>query len=311
MMVLALLLVGTQFGGANTAQAAVPSDYDYSIKAGDYTICATDDKDTAEKAVRIAERRFKKHFEKVTYFSIKPAIRIVPFDGAKYKSCKRVGKDTASKWIYNIGMRKNAPYKVVVKGRNTRTRTLTAKTQYRYVKSWSVSSSEVAQAGRKGYRKMSYELTLSGGKYYDNDYKTIGYKRPIPKIIKKGTRTKASTCRQSSSRVVSYAKRFLGCPYVYGGNSLSHGTDCSGFVKGVYKNFGYNLPRTSGSMRSVGRGVSGGLSNARSGDIVCYPGHVAIYMGSGRIIHASTYSTGICTGSAYYTRPITVRRLIY
>ena len=87
----------------------------------------------------------------------------------------------------------------------------------------------------------------------------------------------AQTASSNGQAVVDYARQFLGNPYVYGGNSLTNGTDCSGFVKGVYAAFGINLPRTSSEQRSVGYAVS--LSEIQPGDIVCYSGHVGIYAG--------------------------------
>lgn len=108
--------------------------------------------------------------------------------------------------------------------------------------------------------------------------------------------------------VIDYATQFVGNPYVYGGSSLTNGTDCSGFVMSVYSNFGVSLPHSSSALRSKGYDV-GGLQNAQPGDIVCYSGHVGLYVGNGQIVHASTSKTGIIVSSATYRNILTVRRI--
>jgi len=110
------------------------------------------------------------------------------------------------------------------------------------------------------------------------------------------------------SAVASFAQQFVGNPYVYGGSSLTNGTDCSGFVMSVYANFGVSLPHSSGADRSVGAAVDG-LGNAQPGDIVCYSGHVGIYIGGGQIVHASTAATGIKISNADYRQVLAVRRI--
>ncbi|MCI8773823.1 MAG: hypothetical protein HFI50_07790 [Lachnospiraceae bacterium] len=108
--------------------------------------------------------------------------------------------------------------------------------------------------------------------------------------------------------IANYACQFVGNPYVAGGTSLTNGADCSGFVMSVYKNFGYSLPRSSYAQSGVGKSVS--YSEAQPGDIIYYGGHVAIYIGNGRIVHASTERTGIKTESATYRSIITIRRIV-
>lgn len=109
-------------------------------------------------------------------------------------------------------------------------------------------------------------------------------------------------------QIASYACQFVGNPYVYGGTSLTNGADCSGFVMSVYANFGVSLPHSSSGDRSVGTAVDG-LANAQPGDIICYSGHVAIYIGNGQIVHASTAKTGIKISDVNYRTPLGVRRI--
>lgn len=118
----------------------------------------------------------------------------------------------------------------------------------------------------------------------------------------------AFTTGVSGSDVVAYASQFVGNAYVWGGTSLTDGADCSGFIQSVYANFGISLPRTSLEQRSAGQEVS--YANAQAGDIICYAGHVAIYMGNGRIVHASSPTNGICYGTATYRTILSVRRVL-
>lgn len=107
--------------------------------------------------------------------------------------------------------------------------------------------------------------------------------------------------------IASYACQFIGNPYVAGGTSLTNGADCSGFVWRVFKDKGYTVPRTSWELRNVGTEVS--YSNAQPGDIVCYAGHVGIYIGNGNIVHASTPKSGIKITTATYKPILSVRRV--
>ncbi|MCM1259067.1 MAG: NlpC/P60 family protein [Roseburia sp.] len=111
------------------------------------------------------------------------------------------------------------------------------------------------------------------------------------------------------ANIVNYALKFVGNPYVYGGTSLTGGADCSGFVQSVFRNFGITLPRTSGEQAQCGINV-GGIENARQGDLVCYTGHIGIYIGNGQIVHAASEKTGIRVSNASYRPIISVRRIV-
>lgn len=123
-----------------------------------------------------------------------------------------------------------------------------------------------------------------------------------------------STSGVSGAAVVAFANQFVGCPYVWGGNSLTNGCDCSGFVHLVYKNFGITVPRYSGAFATIGQEVS--YNNMQAGDIIVYQpkagvGHVAIYAGNGCIVEAQSSAAGITNNRAANCRDIwTIRRVL-
>ncbi len=123
-----------------------------------------------------------------------------------------------------------------------------------------------------------------------------------------GSQSTAKIGSGTGADIAAYASQFVGNPYVPGGTSLTNGADCSGFTQSVYKAYGYNIPRTSAAQRSAGREVS--YAEAQPGDLICYAGHVAIYLGNGRIVHASSVKTGIKYGTATYKTILSVRRIV-
>lgn len=140
------------------------------------------------------------------------------------------------------------------------------------------------------------------------------------KVSKKSNSSSTTTSTQSSASysvgegsemgvaVAEYGLQFVGNPYVWGGTSLTNGADCSGFVMSVYANFGVSLPHSSASDRSQGYAVDG-LANAQPGDLICYSGHVALYIGDGQIVHASNKKTGIIVSQADYRKILAIRRI--
>ena len=165
-----------------------------------------------------------------------------------------------------------------------------------YVTAKSKEEEEARLAKEEAERKAAAAAAVassrksSGGSYYTG-----------------GSSSYASPSGSGGSAVVGYASQFVGNPYVYGGSSLTNGTDCSGFVMSVYSAFGVGLPHSSSAMRSVGYGVD--VNSMQAGDIVCYSGHVGIYTGNGTIVNALNSSSGITYTNVNYSPILAVRRI--
>lgn len=197
---------------------------------------------------------------------------------------------------------------------------------------------KVHKQGKKGTKKVLSEITMINGKEVDKEtLKTTVIKKPVSKVVYKGTKVRETTTVENGSdsattsysssesssaeysasytvpssgngaAVARFACQFVGNPYVSGGTSLTHGADCSGFTQSVYAHFGVSLPRVASAQGCVGVAVS--ASQAQPGDLVCYGYHVGIYIGGGQMVHASTPSSGIKIGPVNWDSH-TYRRVI-
>lgn len=158
------------------------------------------------------------------------------------------------------------------------------------------AAQQAAEAASETYN----DLSDSGSSYTDTGSSYV-------EVADTGSNP-AKTTSISGSDVCNYALSFVGNPYVWGGTSLTNGCDCSGFTQQIFKHFGVSIPRTSYEQRSCGNTVS--YSNAQPGDIICYSGHVALYIGNGRIVGAQSSRSGITTANATYRTILSVRRVI-
>ena len=170
-----------------------------------------------------------------------------------------------------------------------------------FVKAESIAEEEARLAKEEAARKAAKEAAAK--KTAENASSSSSKEKATD-----GGKTYASPTGSTGADVAQFALQFVGNPYVYGGSSLTNGTDCSGFVMSVYNNFGVSLPHSSAADRSVGATVNG-LENAQAGDIICYSGHVGIYIGNGQIVHASTAKTGIIVSNASYRSILSIRRI--
>lgn len=179
------------------------------------------------------------------------------------------------------------------------------------------AAKKAAEASKKSSSTSGSNTAASSGFSTSSKNNTSGSSSSATTSKDNGSSSSGSSGSSGSSvsynptgqSVVNYACQFVGNPYVWGGTSLTNGADCSGFIMSIYAKFGVSLPHSSGAMAGCGRGVS--YSEAMPGDIICYAGHVAIYMGGGQIVHASNAKDGIkISGNAAYRPIVAVRRVL-
>lgn len=187
-----------------------------------------------------------------------------------------------------------------------------AQTGYVTADALTVRSQDSKTSKSVGYVHKGDSVTIKDS---SNGFYQITYKGKTAYVSQKYVSSKkvtASATKKTSSskgqKIANYATKFVGNPYRWGGTSLTRGADCSGFIKAVYQKFGYNLPHSSSALRSKGTGVSS--SNKKAGDVVCYSGHVALYIGNNKIVHAANSRKGIIISNVSYMKVVAIRRIV-
>lgn len=182
----------------------------------------------------------------------------------------------------------------------------------RYVtaSSLTIRKKATTSSAKVGSYKKRTAITCYGNKSGWTTVKYSGNYRYVSSSYLSSTKPSSVSKGQ---QVANYAKQFIGNPYVWGGESLTNGVDCSGFTMQVYKHFGYSLPHSSTAQRYEGTAVS--WDEKQPGDLICYQvvngvGHVAIYIGDNQIIHAGSKDTGISVRNADYRAVWGVRRIV-
>ena len=185
---------------------------------------------------------------------------------------------------------------------------LAAQQAYMYYSNAAVGNSDGTGTAGYDYSAAAAAIGNAGGDYSGGDYGGGDYSGGAASSGGGAAYTEAAGGSSTGQAVLAYAQQFLGNPYVYGGNSLTNGVDCSGFVQQVYSNFGISTSRTSWDIENDGASVS--YNDVQVGDVLCYDGHVGIYAGDGQIINAIDDAHGIGYSDAKFDEVTTIRRYV-
>lgn len=304
-------------------------DEPYVVSAGEIQLAVVANKEEAQKVLEQYKTSLVPKGAEITSFESQPFLSITKKDLQRGNDPVNIlTEQEAMGAMIAAGTAQTPMFDTKITAKLVSGKVIPYKTKIKKTDKYLVGYKKVKTKGVNGAKAMTYGLTIVDGKVVNKDVlKAKTTTKPVTKVVVKGTKPAPVVTRSYSyaypstistsgkaydgttgSAVVQYAMQFLGNPYVYGGTSLTNGTDCSGFTMSVYAHFGVYLPHSSTAQRSYGTAIS--YSQARPGDLLFYEGHVAIYIGGGRIVHASTPSTGIKIGSATYRQILCVRRIL-
>ena len=239
------------------------------------------------------------------------------------KAATKVGRECVEITTNSLRVRAlpttDAPiYSVVSEGEEfvIRENNLTTEFVEKVIKKQKISKEAIKRAG--GMDAINADLANWVCVTVDDDYAFVAKEfveeqYSLKRAVKVGTVSASSSngVSEGQASIVEYAKQFLGNRYVWGGASLTHGTDCSGFTMSLYAKYGHSLPHNAAAQAGVTRKVS----SPKPGDLFFYSNgsrinHVAMYIGSGLVIHASNPSDGIKISNAYYRHPVKIGRVM-
>jgi cell wall-associated NlpC family hydrolase len=300
----------------------------FVIKAGAIELAVVESADAAEQVIASFQQSYLADGSEIVSFDTEPFLNIAKKDMERAAGpVNVVSQPEAVNALLSACKGLNPMMTATLTEQLVRGTSIAHKVVKKKTDDLTVGTKKVETKGVDGKKATVLRVTKVNGEVTaSTEIKETVLKKPVTEVVLIGTKPaprvsysysfSGSTISTSGkaiagttgSDVVAYAKRFLGNPYQYGGTSLTNGTDCSGFTMGVYAHFGVYLPHSSYAQRSYGTPIS--YSEARPGDLLFYSGHVAIYIGGGKIIHASTERTGIIIGSATYRTILAVRRIL-
>lgn len=294
----------------------------YVVKAGDQELFLVEDAETAENVIKTVMADYTPDGAKINSITVDQKL------SSDDKNLKR-GEETpvvmteedAVDYILEKNSSDEPLFCVTINAELGSIQDVKAGTTYEENKDLYKGEKKVKTEGEAGNQIVTNQVVSVNGTVLTSEVvDTAVINEATNSVVYKGTKEKPKDTviadysgevlgSGSGASVASFGLQFVGNPYKLGGTSLTGGTDCSGFTQSVFAKFGIGLPRTSGAQAHVGKGIS--YSEARPGDLICYSGHVAIYIGGGKIVHAANERKGICVSGAKSVGPIlTVRRII-
>ena len=299
------------------------ADEYWQLKVGDKTLATVRSEREAKKAIKEVEKAYTSDGAKHVEVEMDPVITVEQaFVGDNQEVPKVVTAKKAAKKIVKAKDGKSPVLMVLTTETVEQKETIKHETIEKESDQIAINTTNTEQVGTDGEQSSTVRQTTVNGTVISEDVLEMDVKsEKQDEVVVKGTMTGtakkgarstnagAEYSLASGKAVAEFALQFVGNPYVYGGSSLTNGADCSGFVMAVYQHFGIGLPHDAGADRAYGVGVS--LSEAQPGDLVCFYGHIGIYIGNNQIVHAMNESHGITVSTIGYSgKPVlTVRRL--
>lgn len=294
----------------------------YVIKADDCEVALVEDAETAERVIEAVLDEYSPEGAQINSLVVDKKLATTD------KHLKRgeeplvvISEEEAVKDILEKNATDDPYFCVTINAEVGDVKSVKADKTYKETKELYEGEEEVKREGVKGSQIVTDQIISVNGQILSTEQiDATVIAEATDEIVYKGTKKRpADTAWQDYSgkvmgsgdgaAIVNFALQFLGNPYVYGGTSLTNGADCSGFVQSVFAKFGISLPRTADAQAKCGKGVS--LAEAKAGDLVYYSGHIGIYMGGGRIVHAANPAKDICVSGVHACGKIlTIRRIV-
>lgn len=302
----------------------------YAVKAGGEELFLVKDSKTAEKVIETVMDKYSPEGAQINSITVDKKL------SSEAAHLKRSGEpetvmtaDEAVDYVLTQNSSDDPLFCVTISSETGSLQDVAAGTTYEDNKDLYEGDQKVKSEGKNGNQIVTNQtVSVNGSVVTSEVVDTAVVSEAVNSVVYKGTKEKKretatalandkSSSAQggtvigsgSGAAVASYGLQFVGNPYKSGGTSLTDGADCSGFTQSVYAKFGISLPRTTWGQAKVGKGVS--YSEAKAGDLILYSHHVGIYIGGGKIVHASNSKKGICVTNAKNCGTIvTVRRIV-